>query len=202
MIKLYDAPISGNVHKVRLLLGLLGQSYEKVAVDMQQGAHKAADYLKLNPKGQVPTLTDGDVVIYDSQAILVYLARKYGGEDWLPTDAVGMAHVMQWLSTAANEVANGLAVPRAIVKFGRKGDLATAQKLGHHILKIFDDRLADREWLESDRPTVADIACYPYVGLAPEGEIPLTDYDHVRAWLGRIEALPGYVAMPGLPATG
>lgn len=64
------------------------------------GEHKSEPFLKLNPLGQVPVLIDGDVVIRDSQAILVDLARRYGGKNWLPTEAEAMSKIMQWLSMA------------------------------------------------------------------------------------------------------
>jgi glutathione S-transferase len=73
-----------------------------------------------------------------------------------------------------------------------------AQEQTKAVLRILEGRLATRPWLELGRPTVADIACFPYIGLAPEGGVPLTPYPGVSAWVDRVKALPGYVAMPGL----
>jgi glutathione S-transferase len=104
MIQLYGHEVSGNSYKVRLFLELLGLDYEWLKVDLMQGAHKAPKFLALNPFGQVPVLVDGEVTLADAQAILVYLARQYGGDAWLPTEALPLAQVVRWLSTAAGEV--------------------------------------------------------------------------------------------------
>lgn len=198
MLKLYDVALSGNCHKVRLMLALLGLEHEIVPVNLQQSEQKSAPFLKLNPLGQVPVLKDGEVVVRDAQAILVYLARRYGGEDWLPLEAESMSKVVQWLSTAANEIQHSLAAARLYFLFNANIDLELAQKRGHGILQIIDEHLAGRHWLECDRPTIADVACFPYVALAADGKVSLEAYPHVSAWSERIKQLPGYVGMPGL----
>ena len=81
MITLYGGPLSGNAYKVRLLLTLLGLEFEETVVNLQTGENRTESFLALNPRGQIPTLVDGDVTVWDSQAILVYLARRYG-EAW------------------------------------------------------------------------------------------------------------------------
>ena len=198
-MKLYDAALSGNCHKVRLMLSLLGLDYEKVPVNLQKQDHKTADHLARHPLGKVPALEDGEVAIWDSQAILVYLARKYDCTGrWLPSDPLRQAQVSQWLSVAVNEMFAGCALSRAIVKLGRAGDLDAAQTLARNTLKVLDDHLAERDWLVGDGPTIADVAVYPYAGLVWEGKVDLEPYKAVRAWLKRVEALPGYVGMPGL----
>lgn len=197
-MKLYDAAASGNCHKVRLMLALLGRAYETVAVNLPDQEQKTPAYLAMNPLGQVPVLDDDGYVIRDSQAILVYLARKYGGDDWLPTDAADLGEVMQWLSFSANEMINGAAMARALVKFKRQGDLELAQTKARAALAILDGRLADNDWLALGRPTIADIACYPYAGLVWEGRIDIDAYPALKPWFARIEALPGYVGMDGL----
>ncbi len=200
MIKLYDASLSGNAHKCRLLLSMLGVEYETVPVDMAKGAHKAPEYLKLNPFGQVPALTDGEVCLRDSGAILVYLAGKYGGGDWLPAAPDELAEIVSWLSFSANEINNAMTVARFAVAFKGPGiDLETAQRRGGYALKLLDAHLVCREWLALGRPSIADIGCYPYVAMAPEGGVSLDKRANVRAWIARFEALPGYVPMPGLP---
>ena len=89
-MKLYDVDVSGNCYKVRLLISLLGIDCEMSPVDLYKSReHKSPEFLRLNPRGQVPVLTDGKVTIWDSQAILVYIARKHGGDDWLPTRTHG-----------------------------------------------------------------------------------------------------------------
>lgn len=198
MIKLYEHELSGNCYKVKLMLSLLGLKYATVPVDLMRGEHKFSEFLRLNPLGQVPVLTDGDLVIRDSQTILVYLARRYGSEDWFPIDAESMSKVVQWLSTAANEIQNGPATARLHYLFNLKTDLGLAQQRSHGILQVMDEHLQERKWLELNCPSIADVACYPYIGLAPEGGISLEAYPNVVAWIERIRKLPGYVGMPGL----
>ena len=198
-MKLYDGALSGNAYKIRLYLSLLGLEHEIVPVDLATGDNRTPEYLVKNPRGQIPVLEDGEITVWDSQAILVYLARRYGGEEWLPLDPEPMARVMQWLAVAENELLFGLARARAVKKFGRDFDLAACQKYGIAGLRVLDVHLQTREWLAGDRPTVADVACFPYVALAPEGEILLNDFSGALAWIERVKALPGFVGMQGIP---
>ncbi len=197
-MKLYNRDQSGNCHKVRLLLSILGLEYEKVPVDFGSGENRTPAFLRLNPRGQVPIFTDGDVTVWDSQAILVYLARRYGGEEWLPTEPVAMSEVMQWLAVSENEFLFGLARARQTKKMNGPWPWDLVSNLGRSGLAVANGHLAGHDWLALDRPTIADLACYPYVALAHEGEISLDDYPAVRAWMTRIQALPGYVGMPGI----
>jgi len=197
-MKLYDAVPSGNCHKVRLLLSMLGLEHETVAIDLRAGEHRQPPFLAINPRGQVPVLEDGGRHIWDSQAILAYLARRYGGDDWLPLDPELMAEVMQWLAVAADEISTGLSRARLFKKFGAPGNLERAQEISGKALALLQEGLRDRDWLAAGRPTIADLACFPYVGLAHEGGVEIGDYPAVVAWVARVKALPGYVTMPGL----
>ena len=197
-MKLYDLELSGNCYKVRLFAGLAGIPLDIEAVDFLGGAHKRPPLIDLNPWGELPVLQDGDLALRDSQAILVYLAARYADERWLPRDSAGMAQVVQWLSTAANEVQNGPAAARLVDKFGSAIDKADTLRRSARILPLIEAHLAKRDWLALDRPTIADCAVFPYVALAPEGGVSLADYPAIRAWIGRVKALPGFVAMPGV----
>lgn len=197
-MKLYDVELSGNSYRVRLLLSLLGVKHELVTVNLMKGEQREPWFLKLNPRGQVPTLDDDGTVVWDSMAILAYLARKYGGERWFTIDATEMAEVMQWLAVMENETLYGLGKARLICKFKFPGSLQDAQLLGRKGLDVLEQRLAANQWLALDRPTIADIGCFPYVALASEGEIPLDAYPSVRGWIDRIKSLPGFVGMPGI----
>ncbi|WP_409562537.1 glutathione S-transferase family protein [Hyphomicrobium sp. MC8b] len=197
-MKLYDLDVSGNCYKVRLLCSLLGVTVELIPVDFMGGAHKRSPVIDLNAFAQVPVLEDGDVILRDSQAILVYVARKWGGEAWLPTDAESMARVMQWLMVAENEIARGPGDARLHDKFKMNIDIAAAREKAARILTIMDRHLEKREWLVLDRPTVADIACMPYVALGWEGGVPLDPYPAIAAWVERIKKLPSFIGMPGL----
>ena len=201
MIQLYGHELSGNVYKVRLLLELLGTEYEFVKVDLMKGEHKKPPYLAINPFGQVPALVDGDETVLDAQAILVYLAKKYGGEDWLPSDAVSLSKVVRWLSTTAGEVRQGVENARLYHLFKMKTiNVERAEEKSQLILKQLDEHLADQEWLEFSRPTIADIAVFPYVALAPDGKISLDAYPNVLAWIDRIKHLPNFVGMRSIEA--
>ncbi len=202
MIKLYDSPLSGNAYKVRLFLSLLEIEYERVAVDLKAGDNRKADFLARNPRGQIPVLEDGETVVWDSQAILVYLGRRYGGEEWLPLDAGPMAEVAQWLAVSENELLFGLARARAVKKFGRNFDLNACQRYGIGGLKVMDTHLKDRHWLATGRSTIADVACFPYVALAPEADITLYDRPNVLSWIRRMQSLPGYIGMEGIADHG
>lgn len=199
MIKLYGHEVSGNSYKVRLFLELLRLDYEWVKVDLMKGEQKAPEYLALNPFGQVPTLMDGDIKLADAQAILAYLGRQYGGESWLPLDAVSLAQVVRWLSTTAGEIRQGPEFARRYYLFNATYvNIDHAQQKSEFILQQLNQHLSTRNWLECDRPTIADIAVYPYVALAPDGKIDLAPYPNVLAWIDRMKQLPGYVPMVGL----
>ena len=201
MIILYGHELSGNVYKVRLLLELLSIEYEFVKVDLMKGEQKKPPYLAINPFGQVPALVDGDDTILDAQAILVYLAKKYGGEDWLPTDAVALSKVVRWLSTTAGEVRQGVENARLYHLFKMKTiNIEQTEKKANLILKQLDEHLADQEWLEFGRLTIADIAVFPYVALAPDGKISLDAYPNILAWIDRIKHLPNFIGMRSIEA--
>ncbi|HJU70788.1 MAG TPA: glutathione S-transferase [Paucimonas sp.] len=197
-MKLYDLELSGNCYKVRLFAALAKIPVDIVAVDFLGGEHKRSPLIDLNPWGEIPVLQDGEVVLRDSHAILVYLATQYAGDTWLPRDAAGMAEVMQWLSTAANEVQNGPGAARLVDKFGYAIDKADTVKRSDRILPLIDAHLARHRWLALERPTIADCAVMPYVALAPEGAVSLQPYPHIRQWIGRIKELPGFLSMPGI----
>ncbi|MDJ0733527.1 MAG: glutathione S-transferase [Nostocaceae cyanobacterium] len=199
MITLYGHEMSGNSYKVRLLLELLNLEYEWVKVDLMQGEHKSPEYLALNPFGQVPLLVDGDIKLADAQAILVYLARQYGGDTWLPLDPLSLAQVMRWLSTTAGEVRQGPENARLYHLFGASSiNIERAYQKSEHILTQFNQHLSTRTWLEFEHPTIADIAVFPYVALAGDGKIDLNPYPNVITWINRVKQLPSYIPMTGL----
>ncbi len=198
MIELYEFPLSGNCHKVRLMLGLLGIEYTSKVLNSAEGEHKSPEFIAMNPFGQTPVLKDGDTMVRDSQAILVYLAKKYGGTQWWPEDAVSLSSIAAWLSTAANEIARGPNSLRLHHKFGRVINEEDAQQVTQSIFNILNTHLSTHTWLATDNLSIADIAIYPYIALSPEGKVDLTRYPQVVAWTQRIQAIPGYVSMPGM----
>lgn len=193
-LKLYRHALSGHSHRVHLALSLLGLPHELIDVDLMKGAHKSPAFLKMNPFGQVPVLDDGGVIVTDSNAILVYLATKYDTAGrWLPQDARGQAAVQTWLSVAAGQMAYGPAAARLVSVFGAKLHADEVIARAHQLLQVMEGVLGQREFLAGDAATLADIAGYSYVSAAPEGNVSLEEYPKVRAWLARIEALPGFV---------
>lgn len=193
-MKLYYHPLSGHAHRARLFLSLLGIKAELVEVDLAARAHKAPDFLKLNPFGQLPVLDDDGTVIADSNAILVYLAKKTGAKDWLPDDPKGAAAVQRWLSVAAGEIAYGPCAARLVTIFGARFDADEVIARAHVILQRIEAALEGRQWIADDHPTIADVALYSYIDRAPEGNVDRSDYTNINAWLKRVEALPGFVA--------
>lgn len=195
-IKLYRHALSGHSHRAQLLLSLLGLNAELVDVDLAAGEHKQAEFLARNRFGQVPVLEDGETVISDSNAILVYLAEQYDASNsWLPVDPVAAAEVQRFLSTAAGQIAFGPAAARLVNVFGAALDHKRAIEVAHNVLGILETHLDRRDWLVGSNPTIADVANYAYIAHAPEGDVSLENYPNVRAWLGRIEDLPGFVQM-------
>jgi glutathione S-transferase len=195
-IKLYNFPRSGHAHRVELMLSLLQLPTELIFVDLAKGEHKQPAYLAINSFGQVPAIDDGGVVLADSNAILVYLAQKYGNGRWLPADPVGAAHVQRWLSAAAGPIAFGPAAARLVTVFGAQLNADEAITRAHNLLKVMDVELGKTAYLAGDEPSIADVSAYSYIAHAPEGNVSLEEYGNVRAWLARVEALPGFVGMP------
>ena len=198
-IRLYGFPLSGHSHRVQLFLTLLDLPHEFIYVDLPSKAQKDAAFLARNPRGQVPVIEDGDITLYDSTAILVYLAKQYGEAGWLPSDPADAARVQQFLSLASGEVLEGPGKARMVKLFGAPHDYALAAQKAAALLKLLDAHLTGRSFLVGTRPTIADIACYSYVAHAPEGGVSLEAYAHVRGWIARVESLPKFVPMPATP---
>lgn len=195
-VVLHGFKLSGHSHRVELFLGLLGLPCEFRQVDLAGGEQKTPAFLARNGFGQIPVIEDGATVIADSNAILVYLAQRYAPGRWLPLDPVGQAQVQRWLTVAAGLVAFGPAAARLVTLFRGSFDAQEVIGRAHRLLAVMEGEVAGRDWLAGPAPTLADVAVYTYVAHAPEGNVSLDDYPNVRAWLARVEALPGFVAMP------
>ena len=195
-IRLYTYPISGHAHRVALMLSLLKLPFERIEVDLMKGAQKAPEFLARNPFGQVPVIEDGDVMLADSNAILAYLALRYDASGtWLPREPVACAKVQQWLSVAAGPLVAGPSSARLVRLLGAKLDHSRCLMVAQQLYMVVEAHLAARRFLVGEAPTIADVAIYTYTVLAPEGGISLEPYPNVRAWLARIEALPGFLPM-------
>lgn len=196
MLTLYNMPLALNCYKVRLLLGLLGVEYRREPIDLLKNEHKTARFLKLNPFGQLPVLIEGDLVLRDSHAILVWIARRYGSEAWMPRDPDLEAVVNGWLSAAAYEVRLGPYDARLAKLFPWLCVNADAvRENSARALGLYEGLLQDRDWVALDHPTVADVAAFPALSQCADGDISLEDYPNIRAWLARVCGLPGFVAL-------
>ena len=199
-IKLYRNPLSGHCHRVELMLSLLDIPYETIDLDMANGAHKAPDYLKISPFGQVPAIDDNGITLADSNAIITYLEKKYNdGYAWYPQDPVKAAEVQRWLSVAAGEIAYGPCAVRLVKVFGVDLDYDVAKKKTEALFAVIESLLNTRPYLAGEAITLADVAGYSYISHVPEGGVSLEPYPAIRAWLERIEAHPRFVGMKRTP---
>lgn len=193
-MKLYYYALSGHAHRAALFLSVAGVDHELIEVDLRAGAHKQPGFLALNAFGEVPVLDDDGVIIADSLAILVYIARKVGPSDWLPIEPAEEARVQRWLSVAAGKVAYGACAARLITVFGAQFNADEVIARAHATLSVMEQTLDGQRWLASTaQPTIADIALYSYIERAPEGNVDLAGYPRVLAWLRQIEELPGFI---------
>jgi glutathione S-transferase len=195
-LKVYSHVLSGHAHRVRLMLSLLQLPHEVVEVPIPD--FKAPWFLAKNPLGQIPVLEDGDFVLADSTAILVYLATKYDNGTWLPREPEKAAAVQRWLSFASGSIFNGPNKARLAKKFSAPIDHAGAKTIAENFFAYLDVDLAGKKYSIGDHPTIADVAAYSYIALAPEGGISLDPYPNVRTWLRRVEALPLFIPMAGV----
>lgn len=197
-IRLYGGKLSGHSHRVELFLTLLSLPYTFIAATPADRA--TPQFLAMNAFGQIPVIDDDGTVLADSNAILVYLARRYdAGGSYLPEEPAALAAVQRWLSVAAGPIAYGPATARLAGVFKLPVDQPRAIEVANRLYGVMDGHLTGRAFLAADHPTLADIACYSYTRAAPEGGVSLAERPHVRAWLERLEALPRFLPMPAAP---
>jgi glutathione S-transferase len=206
MIKLYDYELSGNCYKVRLLLSILGIPFERIELDFHPGReHRRPAFLAINPLGQLPVIDDDGLVLRDAQAILVYVAAQYDTtERWLPRrDAAMLGQTAMWLGFAENLTVTAGAARLNDTLF-HDCDIEKCRAGAHSLLRVLDEHLwfgeqAGQDWLCSpDHPTIADLACFPYVMLSEEGGISRLPYPAIRRWTDRVKRIPGFTLMPGI----
>ena len=208
MIKLYNDELSGNCYKLRLFMGLIGLPYARIPINFHpRREHKSEAFLRINPFGQLPAIDDDGYVLRDAQAILVYLASRYDGSGrWFPAESALRGRVALWLAVA-EDITRSASAARLHDAFGYPFDIDACPAAAHRLFAHIEDHLADaeiedHEWLAGNAPTIADLACFPYIALAPEGGIALDRYPALRRWIARVKALPRFVGMPGIFAAG
>ena len=194
-VLLYDNPASGNCHKVRLILGLLGIEFERRELSVVDHSNRAAVLGGLSPSLNVPTvvLEDGRPLA-ESNAILWYFAD---GTAYLPDDPYERAQVLQWMFFEQYKHEPAIAVVRFWVSISEDPpptvEIEAKRAAGHAALAAMERHLADHGYFVGERLTIADIALYAYTHVAPEGGFDLGPYPAVREWLERVEAQPGIV---------
>ena len=207
MLTLYDYELSGNCYKVRLLMAFLNLSYNQIVIEFYPSKqHKSQDFLAINPLGQLPVLSDQDLIIRDAQAILVYLATKYDKKKkWYPTEQAALtAQVSEWLFFA-NELTYTSSAARLHDGFFYTDiSVHECRDKAHNLFRVFDEHLYFNEqqghdWVcKSKHPTIADIACFPYTILSEEGGISRINYPAIRRWCDRFKRIPNFKVMSGV----
>lgn len=197
-MKLYDHPLSQNARKVRALVHHLSLPVEIEVLDLSKGAQRTPEFLAINPNGKVPALVDGDLKLWESNAILVYLASKHPESGLLPTDLVARADVERWLFWEASHFVHavskvafnrlvrpmlGLEPDQKVIQLG----LSEFARFG----KVLDAQLAGRDFVCGPL-TIADFALGASAELIAPAEIPLDGLDHIQPWLDRLRTVPGW----------
>ncbi|WP_131120166.1 glutathione S-transferase family protein [Lichenihabitans psoromatis] len=194
MIRLHDSKLSGNSWKIRLCLRHLGIPFERVTLNLAEGAHKADSFTGRNRFKRVPVLEleDGRNLA-ESNAILLYLTE---GTSLLPADAVERAKVVAWLFYEQADLMRFLAFPRFYANTGQSEAFADViahyRSLGEAGLDVIEHALEGAPWLNGDLPSVADFSVYPYIRLSPEGGYALAGRPAINNWMAHFEALPGF----------
>ena len=198
MLRLHDNSFSGNGYKIRLLLTQLGTPFERVDYDIDRGATRTPQFLKLNPNGRIPVLEfDDGRILAESNAILSYLAE---GTPYLPEDRFERALVLQWMffeqySHEPNVATLRYWITHDLLDDERRAMVAGKRRWGYAALDVMEQHLAQRRYFVGERYSIADIALYAYTHVAEQGGFELARFPSVRAWLARVAAQPGHIAM-------
>ena len=192
MIDLYTAP-TPNGHKASIMLEELGVPYRVIPVDISRGDQKRPEYVLLNPNGRIPTIVDrenGDFAVFESGAILIYLAEKYGR--FLPADTKGRSRAIQWLMFQMGGIGPMQGQANVFFRyFPEKIQPAIDryQKETRRLYEVLDRQLAQTEYLAGDY-SIADIATYPWVKIHGWAGVETADLPHLSAWMDNIWARP------------
>jgi glutathione S-transferase len=197
-MKLYGFPPSPNTWKVRACAGHLEIPLEFELVDLSQGQQGKPDYLALNPTGRTPTLVDGDFTLWESNAILQYIASKKPNSLW-PNDARTRADIMRWQCWQLAHWSSDACVPlifnrlvKKVLNLGPPDEAAVAKatEVFHRDAKVLDGHLAKQPYLVGRELSLADFSVAATLLYAKEAEMPVQPYSHLQDWFGRVSALP------------
>lgn len=207
-MKLYHFPFSPNTVKVMAVMHKLGIEPEQVVLDLTKGETHQPDYKAVNPNALIPTLEDGDFVLWESNAIILYLAEKYDS-DLLPKDLKGRAETNRWLSWQLAHFGRGIGMatfermaPNFIDGYQvDEGALKKGLEMIERFVPVLDAHLADRRFVLGDQPTLADIALAASMCHWRLAKLPLDGYSNLMAWYDRMGQLDYYQkALPQMPA--
>lgn len=205
-LTLHNYELDEQCYKVRLFLSALGCGYTKVDVDVHPGhEQRSARYIRLNPLGALPIITEGAFVLHGAEAILAFLARRYdASRTWLPDDPVTLGHVMQWLAFAGADL-DAASLARAHALLEVEADEESVGRASRRAFRVMDDHMTRREfdgvhWFAAAAPTIADIALFPAIALSRDFGIDHDEYPALRRWMARVRTIPGFITMPGIPS--
>lgn len=200
LMTVYGFSVSGNCHKLRLLLQQLGRDYHWIEIDSSKGETRTPEYLAKNANGRVPMLElDDGRILVESNAILCYLAE---GTPYLPSDPWHRAQALAWMFFEQYSHEPYIAVARFIRGWTplesprRTNELPRCLERGHQALAVMEHHLQSAHWFSGPDYGVADIALFAYTGVAQHGGFDLAAYPALRDWLARVRATPGFVEMP------
>ena len=199
-MKLYYHPNSPNCMDVMATANQLGIPLELELIELTKGAQKTPAYLKINPNGRVPTLVDGDFVLFESNAIMQYLASKKPGNPLWPQDDKIRADIARWQFWQASQMNRGTGIlvwENLIKKFLNLGapdpaKIKEGEELFHASAAVLDGHLNGRHYLVGSEPTLADFSVAAVLVYAQPGRLPLEKYGNIRAWYGRVAGLDAW----------
>lgn len=199
-MKLYQFPLSPNSRRVVAVLKHLQIPCELQTIDLSKREQLAPDFIQLNPNHKLPTLVDGDFVLWESNAIMQYLCSKVAHNTLYPTDPVKQADINRWLfwQTAHWGSACGILIFERIIKPAFKlgepdiQEVAKGEELVHRFASVLEAHLQGREWLVGDNLTLADYAVGSFLDLAAMAQFPLAPYSEIPRWYRQIEQLPAW----------
>jgi len=205
-LTLYDYELDDQCYKVRLFLGALGCLYDKVAVDVHPGSeHRSARYIRLNPLGALPILTEADLTIYGAEAILTYLALKYDtARVWLPEKPETFGRIMQWLAFSGS-ILSAASIARAHALFEIEADETKVYRKARLAFRLMEDHMTKQQfddtfWFIGNTATIVDIALFPNIALSRDFGVDHDEYPALRRWMAHVRGIPGFITMPGIPA--
>jgi glutathione S-transferase len=203
---LYSYPAAPNCFKVVVTAKLLGMPLESQLVDLFKGEQREASYLAINPNGIVPTLRDGKFVLWESNAIMQYLAAKRPANMLWPVDEQVRADISRWQCWELAHWTPAISVylrENMFKKLKNLGDPDPAEikkgdEMFHPLARMLDEHLADQDYLVGTALTLADISVGAFLMYANQARVPLEPYRHIRRWVSRMIAMPAW--QQSLPA--